>query len=237
MTVSQTQSSRALRILDALLKELVRLGATFKRNPRDREHRIVIDGTDVALSMREGYRQFRLTDEQIAEFKKRDKYFYGRFRFEPTGKLEIKVEAPAAGIYHTWRDGKEALETQLAEVVSAFLKAPVEAKRRAEAKRMEDKQRWEEQKRRWELEEARKAEQEARAALISEASAWRSWQSVSAYLQALGEAIDHEKATLLEAGRECLSTARERAAALNPLPIRMSQLAGGEEPESDEEIP
>lgn len=237
MTVSQTQSARALRILDALLKELVRLGATFKRNPRDREHRIVIDGTDVALSMREGYRQFRLTDEQIAEFKKRDKYFYGRFRFEPTEKLEIKIEAPAAGIYHTWRDGKEVLETQLAEVVSAFLKAPVETKRRAEAKRLEDKQRWEEQKRRRELEEARKAKQKARAALISEASAWQRWQSVSAYLQALEETVNREQATLPETGRAWLSKARERAAALNPLPTRISQLAGGEEPESDEEIP
>jgi hypothetical protein len=236
MTVSQAQSARALRILDALLNELVRLGATFKRS-RDGEHPIVVDGTDVALSMREGYRQFCLTDEQIAENMKRDKYSYGRFRFEPTGKLEIKVEAPAAGIYHTWREGKVALEAQLAEVVSAFLKAPVEAKRRAEAKRLEDQQRWEEQKRRWELEEARKAEQEARAALISEASAWRSWQCVSAYLQALGEAIDREQTSLPQAGREWLSKAKERAVALNPLPMRISQLAAGEEPESDEEIP
>ena len=70
-----------------------------------------------------------------------------------------------------------------------------------------------------------------------QASDWRRWQSVSAYLQALQEAIDREQATLPQAGREWLSKARERAAVLNPLPVRMLQLAGGEEPESEEEIP
>lgn len=54
-------------------------------------------------------------------------------------------------------------------------------------------------------EEARKAEQKARTALVSEASTWRSWQTVSAYLRALQEAIDHEQATLPEAGRAWLA--------------------------------
>ena len=42
--------------------------------------------------MREGYRQFRVTEMEIAEIKKRDQYFYGRYRYEPTGKLELSAE-------------------------------------------------------------------------------------------------------------------------------------------------
>lgn len=64
-----------------------------------------------------------------------------------------------------------------------------------------------------------------------------SWQSVRAYSQSLGEAIDREQATLPEAGREYLSKARERAATLNLLLACMSRLAGGKELDSNEEIP
>jgi len=73
--------------------------------------------------------------------------------------------------------------------------------------------------------------------IADEAVAWQTWQSVTAYLQALGEALDREPSALSDEGRAWLEQARDRATAMNPLAERVSKLRGGPESESVQDIP
>ncbi len=198
---------------------------------------MVIDETRITLSMREGYRQFRLTEVEIAEIKKRDQYFYWRYRYEPTGKLELSFDCRDAWQSHTWRDGRALLEDQLVEIASAFLQAPVEAKRKAERKRQEQKLAWEEQQRAWKVEEAQKNEPAAQQALLKEARAWQDWRSINVYLDALNEALGQGQTALSEVGQKWLSNAKKRAVVLNPLTARILDLANSESMENDDSRP
>jgi hypothetical protein len=234
--VSRSQCSRALRILDALVKELARLGATFKADSNARELYVRMDGTDISISIREGYRQHRLTDAQIEEIKKRNRYFYGRYSYEPTGKLELKVSSSAARLYHSWREGPMALEGQLTEAASVLLQAPVDAKRIEEQEHQERLRHWNEEERARAEEAARQAERRARAELVAEAKSWQTWQCVVAYLGALKESLNWDYAHLSEAGRQWLSKAGERAIELNPLTRRRAQLTSQSMPSGNDEL-
>jgi len=118
-----------------------------------------------------------------------------------------------------------------------MLLAPVEAKRQAELKRQKQKREWDEQQRAWKIEEARKVEAEAQQALLKEARSWQDWRSVSIYLDAVGDALGQRQTALSEAGQQWLSKAKERAALLNPLTVRIGKLAKVEGSKTDQPVP
>ena len=138
---------------------------------------------------------------------------------------------------HTWRDEKAPIEDQLVVIASAFIQAPVEAKRQAELKRQEQKRAWEEQQCAWKIEEAEKIESEAQQALLEEARAWQDWRSINTYLDPLNKALGQGPVAPTEVGREWLLKAEKRAVALNPLTMRILELAKSEGIENGDTSP
>lgn len=181
--VSKSQVNRALRILNALVRKLEEMGLTVEvSKPGGREHEswVVIDGEKVQLKLRELSRMIRDP--------KPDRYGSVRCTYEPTGRLELRMnEYIRTGFINRIQDRppKKTIESQLGRFIVG-LHACGQALRRRSLEHEENQRRWEIARR----EEAERARLEAyrgwlRKELVRQATAHQEARLIREFLTAL----------------------------------------------------
>lgn len=176
LRISKDARSRALRIADAIIKELERRG-----------HSVVVDGYRKTFAMIGGekvgfYIEERHTRHETVLTEEEKKRFVHklRFEFEPSGRLSLRIEGYSRDIQHGWSDGvRQKVETVLSEFLAAMEQwAGRERIRRQE--RLEEEKRWAEIRRLREAEERRVKELDGHLTL------WRTARNLKGYLEFAG---------------------------------------------------
>lgn len=180
--VDSKSISRALRIMDTLIKALERRG--FSVQVGEHGTRVLIDGTSIAIRLDERFRQVEIPPS------KGSRWSYPRRRREATGELALRILSWRAGrLRCTWADGKRQ---RVEACLNRFIVGLVAAAERKRVVLLEE----EEAKRRREVErrlaaERVRREQEEQARideLTRQVEAWRANREARHYLGALREA-------------------------------------------------
>lgn len=219
--VSPLSTSRALRILNTLVKEAERLGFSFATaRGRFPESYIVIRGEKV---------QFGLTEKMRREKRQtkgqRRSWLDPEWEYLPTDllQLELKNEYTYGG-RKRWRDTKrQKLENMIGAFLSGAFDAALAAKEQRRKWAEERKRREETERLRREQERLRREEEKRRQDLVSQANRWKQSQTLLAYLSEV-----ERRASLLDLTaaqwqdyEAWLSWAYEHAARLDPLNGRL----------------
>jgi hypothetical protein len=200
VSVSRAQTSRALRVMDALVKALERRGGRFVRSEGAGSERMCleIDGQGVA---------FELTEL----VQKDDSYSwkYARWECAVTGRLQFRMFATEPkGARRCWADCKfYRLEEKVGEIVHwMFVTAEAERKARvaleerwrqweAELKRKEDARRHQEEARRAK-ERKRRLEESWRSQLEESSEAWLRARRLRRFIRACGAVLQKAEGSL-----------------------------------------
>ena len=213
LTVSASQSTRALLVLDALLRALENRGYTIvvSRDHWGEETRIVKEGESVFISVYEKSREIKpeLTPEQ----KKKPPYLLNLpAQFQPDGKLHVKINE-RYGSYRRIADRQnDPVENRLNEIVSDVIFL-------LETRVVEKRKREEEERQRQEAIRRREEEKKRRELLEREADEWHKSQDIRHYL-AVFEARLRDADKLTPEYKERLSWlewARNYADSIDPL--------------------
>lgn len=234
--VGPDQVRRALRVLNALLKQATRLGVDMGTEPdrRRAQSYFAIEGERVYVRMTERLRrEERPVDPSEPSWARR------KWDYFLTGRLRIELVGAHGPGRKRWSDGvRQRLEDQLASVLEGVYAAAQGAKRwRAEIERRE--RAWEEdQRRKQEAAERKAAEAARRRDLEAQAHGWTQSQTLSAYLDAVEQQAD--AATLLpdaqEAHEAWMAWAREHARRVNPLSdgLPVASTSRGDSPDASD---
>lgn len=224
MRVAPGNVSRALRILDTVMKELEsRDFEIVIKKDKAPSARFVMFGEELEIFIHE---KVRRTDHVLTEIEKKKQkkgYWYSQPRWDyiPTGKLSIGVNA--WGLYDIrkkWSDTKyRIIEDILNEIIIGVIRAADFLRRRSiereeeQRRREEEYRRKEEERKRIELEKAKLQELENQAYL------WAKSEQLRAYIEAVEESasvrdLDGDDIKQLD---EWLEWARDHADSLNPI--------------------
>ena len=236
LKVGEPSKSRALRILDALIKYIERVGHEVRLRLHTADHparstyalEIVVRDEPVALSLTEHVDR---TERPPADPKK-SSLFDQRFDFSPSGRLTLELQAPwSSNIRHRWRDGeKRRLEDVLGEVVLGLEDV---------AGAWTDHHRRQSEAREVEATSRRRREREARAAahlklleedLSNMATAWCKAETIRQYLDAAERAVG---APPPEGFSKWIAWARQFAQRMDPVG-RPGLIAKRLEPDEDD---
>lgn len=179
LRVSKHARSRALRIADAIIKELKRRG-----------HSVLVDGYRKTLAVINGeklgfYIEERHTrHETVLTDEERKRYVYKpRFEFKPSGRLSLRIEGYSRDIQHGWSDGaRQKVEGVVAEFLAGLERSAEESRIRRQ-ERLADERRWAEERRLRDAEERRVKELDEHLKLF------RTAKDIREYL-AFAESVD-----------------------------------------------
>jgi hypothetical protein len=188
--ISSESIDRALRILDALIKEFESQGFLISTTSgRKTETRIEIHGEKIYFSLIEDVRQkdHVLTDEEKKNQERGTLWSIRRWDFVPTGRLALIIETfGATGVRKRWADSSKR---RLEELLGDFIKGTIQVSRVVKcerAKRDEQrKKREEEQRRREEEEKARKTEEARLIDLERLAEQWMKSEQLKSFVEAI----------------------------------------------------
>lgn len=172
--------SRALRIMDAILKKLERSGHKVGvEKERPFPTYVEIRGQRVAFQLREGaIRTKRLATD-------RDPYPYLAFDSQPNGVLTLEIKEYLDGERKVWRDGKRhPLEEQLGRFVVGLERAAICLEARHQRFLKAELERQAERIRQAELAECRREEQEKVDELLEQLSSWRKSEALRSFVAA-----------------------------------------------------
>lgn len=213
ISVSRSQSRRALLIMDAIFKAGEKLGyiVDVEADHWGEETRIVKEGEEVRISLYE--KTYQVKRELTPEEKKKPPYLLNiPTEYQADGKLTVKINVKWSH-YQKWSDRKnEPLETRLNDVVASII-ALLETLVAEKGKRQEEERQRQEALRR------REEERHRRETLEADASEWRNSQDIKAYLDAYETRLMMVKGGIYPDSSEArwLSWARDYAARLDPL--------------------
>ena len=190
--VSKSSLRRALLVMDALIKALVKRGYEVESGPTVR-----ILNASVRFSITEALDTRR---EQPAEHDLAGYYHFGHSRFNtkrvPSGRLALHIDDAdaywASGCRKTWRDAKkQRVEDRLNQFVAGLVRFAArrkeheeEEEKAAQRRRDERRRQQEEAERRAEKRRLIQAEQARVESLMQEARSWTSSQNLRLYIEA-----------------------------------------------------
>ncbi len=186
LEVSKAFLSRALRIMDALLKALEQRGFTIElAKDQSLETRVLADREKICIRLCEVVDSIELPAEKCWGQKRRGRLCFRIVEYDPKGGRK------------TWTDGKRyCLEDCLNEIVIGIM-ASAEAKRQWRLKREEEERQWrEEQRRRQEEERIRQEEAAHRKELENQAASWAKCAQIRAFLAACEQAVTERTGSL-----------------------------------------
>ncbi len=234
MRVAPTSTSRALRIMDALLKALDHRGfAASTAVGKDSATTISVLGETLAVSIEENVKQKEHQVTPAEERKReRDRYFslyIPRYDFIPTGALSLRVKNVwSNGVRTTWSDGKvQRVENCLNAFIIGLIKAAVQTRaHRLERERWE--QEWQERMRqREEAERRQREEKEQLEKLLTDAENWQRSQLIQAYVDAVRAAATRKHGGVPPELDQWLAWAAEQAERLDPLRRSLASIPEG----------
>lgn len=213
LSVSHSQATRALLIMDALFKALEKRGYEIKvtKDWRGEKTKILKEDQDVEISIREqiGKVKRELTPEE----KKKPPYLLNIPEiYQSSGKLSVKINYRYSS-YATWNDRKnEPLENRLNDIVATIISA---IERLVEEKRREE----DEERQRQEAIRRREEEIKRRDKLESDANQWRKSENIRKYIAAYEAKLIELKGAIASGSEEdeWLKWARNYAELLDPL--------------------
>jgi hypothetical protein len=228
VAVSKTQLSRALRIMNTVIRELDRRG--FGVNVNDNRTYVNVNGTDVEIRLQEPYRkEYGPPSEwelRWAEMDGRDPK--PSFELVPTGKLQLMILEYAEGLPKTFRDTKKGrLEDKLNDFMVALVAVADALKERERLHAEWRRQQAEAALRR--AEERMRSEREARRVEQFRAAArrWDEANRLGAYLAALRDIMGPEPSDEIV---RWLGWAEDYAARAASEALSPSSLTAGDEP-------
>ena len=176
--VAKSNVDRALKILDAVIKEVLSRGGRLEKTGKadTNEMQLIVDGEGVKLRIYEGLERREITEADRAEH-----YFSNTdvWQLDVSGELRFKIEHPNWFFREKlWSDGRRGkLEERLGEIFETIFRCAAEAK----ATRLEREQERVIAAREY----ARQAEERARMQRLEERRA-RLMQGMAAWRQAQG---------------------------------------------------
>ena len=191
--VSKASLLRALAVMAAIIGILEDNGVKIRVTPGDRsygrqgdETSATILGEEILFGISEKIRQMRVPDPSATPSTTgRDRFVT---KYEPTGKLSIRVLSDSDYFTTIWSDTEQAkVETLVPECVATMMKTAVEHRRRTAKRRQEElfrKLRWEELGR---LKAEIEAEEAPIARLESGATNWQRARRIREYVLAVIE--------------------------------------------------
>jgi hypothetical protein len=215
--VARSSVSRALRLVDTLLKALEARGFVA------RDSAVRIRGETITFGIREAVKQrdHVPTPKEIEEQRRSSWQRPPRWDHAPTGTLVLKIEEyTRAPTRKTWSDRpNRPLEEQLNDVVAGMILV-ADAKRRDEEERRREQEAYEAaERRRLELERQRQEEEARRQNLHAQADRWASSQRLRRYLDAFERAATErgDQRAPSAQRQQWLAWARRYADQLDPL--------------------
>lgn len=191
--VSKASLRRALGVMAAIIGALEHLGVKIRVTPGDRsygrqggETSATIFGENLLFGISEKIRQVRVSDPSATPSTTgRDRFVT---KYEPTGKLSIRVLSDSNYFTTIWSDTEQAkVETLVPECVATMMKIAVEHRRRTAKRQQEElfrKLRWEEVGR---LKGEIEAEEARVARLENGAANWQRARRVREYVLEVAE--------------------------------------------------
>jgi hypothetical protein len=233
VSVSRNQTSRALRIMDTMVKALERRGASFVRS-EDREMEFMnlrINGEGVGIALTE---LINKSERQPKDEKERESWSWkwDKWQFEPTGRLAFRILASEPkGARRSWSDcTRYKLEEKLGEIIEwIFVTADGNKKarlaweelrrRREEERRRQEEERLRQEEIRNQAKRKRRIEEENRNRLEESAQAWIEAKRLRRFIGACQAMLrKNEKPSPQSAWQErWLVWAREHADRLDPM--------------------
>jgi len=223
LAISVTRSSleRALLILDALIKALIKNGVSIHVGEKTI---VTVDGEPIEIFLNERIKRsdHKETPEEIVAKEKYSKAVQSgryisyphtpRYDYQPTGLLTIKLD-----YYKTFNDTNHTnLEERLSEIISCLFTLAADIKaRRIERERRDEITRQKEERRK-KLVERIESEKEALGRLEKDAKSWERSQKISTYINEIERnAINSDGMT--DDLRKWIEWARAKADWLNPM--------------------
>lgn len=217
IAVDASSVHRALRLLDALLKQAEKLGfsAGVEGTGRKKKSYLEIDGVKVHFRMTE-----RLRREENEPKNRERSWFYRKWKYFPTGQLRIELIYADGTGRKKWSDGKrQRLEDMLASVFEGIYAAAHARKKWREEMERERREREAAERRRREEQKRREAEEARRRALETQAERWRQSRTLSAYLDEVERHVARRTLSPEErqAYEEWMTWAQQHVRRLDPL--------------------
>lgn len=230
ITVSPEKEERALAILDTLLLRLKSAGARVLERPAERYRHepsryLSLDGEDVQFSLREPYRQQRKTEVELESERRAGDNWPAKYRYFPSGRLTFSIDNYPRRHEAAWSDGKSPLEESLPNILSALLALPDALKEQRRKDREAELARLEEDRRRAEAKRQQERRQQCIVDLLSEAQRWQQHASLTAYLDELEKLASQQPEANTESFQNGIAVARQLAASLLPFDQRIARLA------------
>jgi hypothetical protein len=232
VVLSLAEVERALRLLDSLVKALVKEGFRFdvhkanERAPQCLSIRGLVavkEGEQLGFSLREGYNRRERTGKELLDARNDHRYVL-RVEDVPNGGFTFELVGDEAGINEIFRDDRKGkLESELGRIVATFVDAvPRQKILRAEREAVEQAR--QEQERQTSLERDRvRREKELLEAVLGEAENARRFGILKSYLEQLDQGVLRGGAISAE-GAQWLSRVRALVATYDPADKRLSML-------------
>jgi hypothetical protein len=231
LTASFATLDRALAILDAIVKALVKQGFRFEQatsNDHNPQHRrlagslILKDSEYLSFRMREGYTRRERSTKELLEAERRKQYVT-KHEYSPNGRLVLELRGQEYRVGETFRDGtKEKLEVQLGRIVATIVDAvPRQKHLRAARERTELAHRAAEHQR-WLEQERVRSEMERIETLLAESERARQFRILRCYLSRLERTVLRD-GVLSEGQAKWLSESRALLDAYDPTAERLGR--------------
>ncbi|MFO1315751.1 MAG: hypothetical protein U1F58_09110 [Burkholderiales bacterium] len=229
VAASLPQVERALKILDALTKALVKSGFRVlvkepdRRNRNDRaESRLIAEksGEQLHYRMWESYSRRYYTAKEHAAAKKESRYL-GSVEYIPNGTFVLELTGAEYRIEQMFRETKtRTLDLELPDIVTKFLEA-VPRQKALREERLAQERAWQEAAQRRREEENRIREEKTQVeSLLEEAGHARRFAELRSYLDAV-EREAMQDGGITDAGRKWLVEARRLIERYDPMLVRL----------------
>jgi hypothetical protein len=190
LNVYQNSMSRALRLMDALIKGLRKLGYEVRgEDASDKDQYFEIMGQGIRFKLKEKTKQIDhvLTKEQMAD-KKMGRYFYApKYDYLPTGNFELYLDPVtwgARGYKKKWSDStRKPLEGQLRDIILGAISLAGELRKEAERQKKAEQLAAEQGMKRIEEEKRLAAEEARRRVLDVHVQNWVKSKQLKSFIQ------------------------------------------------------
>lgn len=186
VSVSKSFVDRAMRIMNALLKELLARGYTIEKEGRYHSNATVIRGYGHEFG-------FRIREPSVMV--QRMDTFYHRMRteYDPSGRIQLEIEGFGSWTPKVVRDGKRSIiEDRIGDIPAQMLKAIDAARRKKAEWEAEERRREAERQAKWEAEERAKeaarlaaAKKRRELALFKRARLWKRCGDLREFVEAV----------------------------------------------------
>lgn len=218
VNVSPNTLSRALRILDALVKAAESAGwEAFGEQAGDHPaSHLLIEGEEIP---------FRITEKVTREEKDIPEselsITESKYRYHPTGRLHFKLpfQYPRPPGQKKWVEDKGELERMLPAILERAYESAYDLKETRRKRKRRARKRKKKRKAREEKKKRREEEKRRRKALVETASQWSKSQDLRDYIEEVRRRVDEEPLTeeKREKVEEWIAWARRHADRINPL--------------------